>query len=80
MAHTIDHHRFFLHALRTALIFIVGFISYELLKELEKEWNSLVKGMEPIHFAQRKAFHFLLLFATDLLMLYSIAFVFQVTL
>lgn len=80
MANTINHSRFFLHALRTALIFIVGFISYEVLKDLEKEWNSLVKGEEPLHFAQRKTFHFLLLFATDLFVLYAFSFLFGVTL
>ncbi len=33
------HSHIFLHAFRTAVIFVAGFIIYEVLVELEKEWN-----------------------------------------
>ena len=39
MAHKIFHAAFLLNALRTAIIFLAGFLSYEILKRLEEEWN-----------------------------------------
>ena len=43
------HHIFVLHALRTALIFIASFLTYELLKTLEIKWNKTHPKNELIH-------------------------------
>ena len=74
----IAHRRYFLHALRTALIFIAGFLSYELLKMLEAEWNATHPGHELRHLSHRKLYHFIVIFLIDLLIIYSIALLFDV--
>jgi hypothetical protein len=78
MAIKIQHHAFFLNALRTALIFIAGFLSYEVLKIFESEWNLNHPGNELRHFTHRKTYHFIIIFIIDLLLLYSIALLFDV--
>ena len=78
MAKKIIHHSFFLNALRTALIFIAGFLTYELLKILESKWNKMYPNNEFSHFAHRKAYHFIVIFIIDLLILYSIALLFDI--
>lgn len=78
MTKKIIHHRFFFHALRTALMFIAGFLSYELLKALETEWNKMRPHNETVHFAKRKMYHFITIFLADLLILYVIALMFGV--
>lgn len=74
----IEHHAFFLNAFRTALIFIAGFLSYELLRMLETEWNITHPGNELKHFAYRKTYNFIVIFLIDLLIIYSIALLFDV--
>ncbi len=78
MANKIIHYRFFFHALRTALMFIAGFLSYELLKALETEWNKTHPHNKTVHFAKRKVYHFITILLTDLLILYLIAIMFGV--
>lgn len=74
----IAHRKYFLHAFRTALIFMAGFLSYELLKMLEAEWNATHQGNELKHFANRKLYHFIVIFLFDLFIIYSIALLFDV--
>jgi hypothetical protein len=74
----INHYIFFVHALRTSLIFIAGFLTYELLKFLENEWNTIHPNNEVLHFSKRKIFHFILIFIIDLLILYLIFFLFKI--
>jgi hypothetical protein len=74
----INHHVFFLNALRTALIFIAGFLTYELLKIMESKWNKMYPNNEFSHFAHRKALHFFIIFIIDLLILYFIALLFDI--
>ena len=74
----LKHHIFFLNALRTALIFIAGFLSYELLKIAESKWNKMRPNNEISHFARRTALHFFLIFIIDLLILYIIALLFDI--
>ena len=74
----ISHHVFFLNALRTALIFVAGFITYELLKVLESKWNKTHPNNQLAHFARRKTLHFLLIFIIDLIILYLIALLFGI--
>ena len=74
----IRHNIFFLNALRTSLIFISGFLTYELLKVLESKWNRMYPNNELSHFAHRKAYNFIIIFVIDLFILYLIAFLFVV--
>ena len=78
MVNKISHFKIFLHALRTALIFIAGFLSYELLKIVEGEWNKTHPNNEVKHFAHRKLYHFVIIFILDLLILYFIALLFDI--
>ena len=75
-----NHFKIFLHALRTGIIFIAGFLAYELLKNLENEWNINFPNNEISHFSQRKIYHFIIIFIIDLLVLYSIIFLFNIQL
>jgi len=56
------HYKIFLNAFRTALIFIAGLLTYELLKLLEYEWNKTHPNNQIFHLAKRKSYHFLLYF------------------
>ena len=78
MANKINHRYFFLNSLRTALIFIAGFLTYELLKIIESRWNKLYPNNEFSHFAHRKMYHFVIIFLFDLSILYLIAFLFDI--
>lgn len=74
----IKHHIFFIEALRTALIFIASFLTYELLKIIESNWNKMYPNKEFSHFARRKVYHFFVIFIIDLLILYLIALLFDI--
>jgi len=76
----INHHIFFIRALRTSLIFIAGFLSYELLKAIEYEWNKTHPGNEVYHLTQRKTYLFIIMFVVDLIILYLILILFNVNL
>ena len=78
MVNKISHFKIFLHALRTSLIFIAGFLTYELLKIVEGEWNKTHPNNEVKHFAHRKLYHFVIIFIFDLLILYFIALLFDI--
>jgi hypothetical protein len=78
MIKKIEHHKFFLDSLRTAIIFIAGFLSYELLKILEKKWNETHPNNELVHFAHRKAYHFIIILLCDLSILYLFVWLFDV--
>ena len=78
MANKILHHVFFLDALRTALIVIAGFLIYEILKVIESNWNKLYPNNELIHLAHGKAYHFIIIFTFDLIILYLVALLFDV--
>jgi len=74
----IHHSKFVLDSLRTAIIFIAGFLSYEVLKRLEDSWNKSHANNEMVHFAHRKAYHFIIIFLIDLFILYIIVLVFNI--
>lgn len=67
----INHPKFFLHALRTALLFAAGFLIYEILLRLERIWNKLNPQHQIYHFYKRKSIKFLLILVIDLLILYG---------
>jgi hypothetical protein len=74
----INHSKFFFNALRSALLFIAGFLTYELSKTFEAEWNKRHENREIVHFTQRKSYHFIGIFLIDLVILYMIAILFKV--
>lgn len=76
----INHSRIFLSALRTAIIFVAGFIIYEILVRLEKIWNKLNPENTLYHFYTRKSIKFLLILIIDLLILYSLVIAFNIEL
>ena len=78
MVNNIKHFYFFLNALRTALVFIAGFLTYELVKILEDEWNKVHPNNELRHFVHRKLYHFVIIFLFDLFILYLMALLFDV--
>ena len=67
----INHSKYFLHALRTALLFLAGFLIYEILVRLERTWNKLHQKNQIYHFYKRKSIKFLLILVIDLIILYG---------
>ena len=55
----------FLEAFRTAIIFVSGFLIYELLLESEKKWNELEPLHKIYHFYKRNSIKFLIIFLID---------------
>ena len=78
MTNKIHHIKFFFHALRSALLVIVGFLIYELLKLIEVKWNKQRPSYKMTHFAKRKTYHFIIIFIADLIILYLIAILFKI--
>ena len=78
MVNKIKHHKFFFNALRTMLIFIASFLTYELLKIIESKLNEMYPNNRFSNYANRKACYFVLIFISDLLILYLIALLFDV--
>lgn len=72
--------RNFFHALRTSLLFVAGFLTYELLKMLEDHRNKIYPNNELLHFVERKTIHFSLIFLADFLILIAIALMFGINL
>jgi hypothetical protein len=70
------HYHHFLNALRTALIFVAGFLSYEILKIIAEEWDV----SETNKIAHRKLYNFIIIFIFDLVILYSFESIFNVKL
>jgi len=74
----IPHGRLFSHALRTALLFVIGFSIYEILLYLEKKWTFKNPEHTTYFFYQRKFFKLISLFIIDLIIVYSIAIFFGI--
>jgi hypothetical protein len=72
------HKHIFLHALRTAALFVAGFIIYEVLFEIEKEWNKKEPSKHLYHFAKRKSIKFVIVLTIDMILLYILFFAFKV--
>jgi hypothetical protein len=68
----INHHRAFLHALRSALLVVAGFIAYEALMEFRKYYN--------LGDNQRKIYKLIFIFMVDLAIIYGVYFLFDVEL
>jgi len=74
------HYRIFFHALRTAVIFVAGFIIYEFLVKLEKKWNKDNPSNSMFNFHRRYSLKFLLIFGIDLVLLYTLHLIFNIDL
>ena len=74
----LNHTRIFTHALRTSLLFVAGFLIYDLLVRLEKIWNQANPENKVYHFYKRKVIKLVSIFIIDLLILYGIAFIFNI--
>ena len=74
------HTHVFFHALRTAVIFVAGFIIYDILVKLEKEWNKSHPSRRAYHFSKRKIIKFLLILIIDMILLYILYLVFGIDL
>ena len=74
------YYRIFLQAFRTAIIFVTGFIIYEFLVKLEKKWNNANPSNSMFHFHKRNSIKFILIFCTDLVLLYMLHLLFRVDL
>jgi hypothetical protein len=61
--------RIFFHSLRTAIIFVAGFIIYEILLRLEKEWNKRNPEKKIYNFHKRNIIKFIFIFLIDLIVL-----------
>jgi hypothetical protein len=66
----VNHFRMCLSALRTAIIFVSGFIAYEILLEMEKSWNILYPH-KTLNFVKIKLLKLFLIFLIDLFLIYS---------
>jgi hypothetical protein len=74
----INHTRIFFHAIRSAILFIVGFLIYEILVSLEKLWNKINPKNALYHFHTRKGIKFLIILIVDLLILYGLFVLFDI--
>jgi len=74
------HKHIFFHSLRTAIIFVAGFIIYDILVKLEKEWNKAHPSRRAYHFSKRNIIKFLMIFIIDMVLLYILYLVFGIDL
>ena len=70
----VNHKILFSHALRSALLFVAGFLIYDILVTLEKFYNAINPNNELYHFYIRHILKLILIFIIDLLILYGLAF------
>ena len=70
----IIHYKILFHSLRTAILVIIGFLVYEILKIFENEWNKTYPNNELKYLGKRKLIHFIIIFIVDIIILSIIAF------
>lgn len=64
------YYRIFFHSLRTAIIFVMGLVIYEILLNLEKKWNINNPGNNTYYFRKRIILKFIFIFILDFMVLY----------
>ena len=69
----INHKLIFAHALRTAMLFVAGFLIYDILINLEKTWKKEDSENNLYYLYKKHMFRLILTFIMDLLILYGIA-------
>ena len=67
----INHTKYFLHAMRTAILFIAGFFIYEILLRLEKLWEKINPSHKVYNFYKLKTLKFAIILTIDLIILYG---------
>jgi hypothetical protein len=65
------------HSLRTAIVFVLGIIIYEILLDLEKVWNKDNPGHEIFNFSKRNIIKFICIFLIDFIVLYAFYWLFD---
>ena len=70
----IKNTKLFLSSLRTAIIFVLSFIIYEMLLELEKIWNKEEPDKKIYNFNKRILYKFILILIIDLILVYTLFF------
>lgn len=68
----IKHTHIFLAAFRTAILFFTGFLTYEILLELEKTWNLKNNNKELEDLYKRRFIKFFIILFLDLILLYTL--------
>jgi accessory gene regulator protein AgrB len=68
----INHKLIFAHALRTAMLFVAGFLIYDILINLEKKWKKENQENNIYYLYKKHTFRLILTFIMDLLILYGI--------
>jgi hypothetical protein len=74
----INHMRLFSHAFRTSLLFVAGFLIYEILSRLEKKWNQANPENKTYNYHKRNIYKLILLFIIDLIILYGLVIFFKI--
>lgn len=74
------HSHIFFQALRTAVIFVAGFIIYDILIKIEKEWNKSNPSRRVYHFSKKNIIKFLMILIIDMILLYILYLVFGIDL
>jgi hypothetical protein len=74
----INHARLFSLAFRTSIIFVSGFLIYEILLRLEKKWNQSNPENQIYHLYQQKIYKLILIFIIDLVILYGLIIFFKI--
>lgn len=74
----INHSRLFSHAFRTSILFVAGFLIYEILVRLEKNLNLANPENQMYHFYQRKLYKLIFIFIIDLVILYGLVIFFKI--
>ena len=72
------HNEFVIKALKTAFVFVVGILLYDILKVIEKDFIKGEPERELEHMAHSKLFHFSAIFLTDLMAIYVIYLIFKI--
>jgi len=70
----IQHHLLFFSSVRSAILFLGGFILYEILLDLEKIWNKENPENIAVNYYKRNSYKFLGILIIDLMILYFLFF------
>lgn len=74
------HGKFFLSALRSALLILGSFILYDLLNEMILIWDEIFLHKKEHHIYYRRIYQYLGVFLIDLVILYFVFYLFKIQL
>lgn len=73
------HKKILIFAFRSALLVIGGFFIYEIIKEAEATWLKYEYGNYYTYLLKKKVLHFILVFLSNLIILYMLVYLFKFT-